>query len=254
MAPVHFSDEILMAFADAELEGQVAASVEQTMARDPIIASRVVGFLRSRRMARSALHEEAETEIPPELRAAVLAQVEHFERQGQQRGSSDISLPKRITFAGRWRLGLAMAASIATLTVGTLGYLVGRRSLSPFAIGPIASLSTPEVSRALNEGASGQDQTLPFGRMRVISTFRMADGSLCREFKLHVSSGASDTVACHFNGWQVTFAVVSTATNQAYIPSDGSDLMASYLQSAGAGEPLLDTAELQALREIKDFK
>ncbi|MET0529898.1 MAG: hypothetical protein ABW003_16460 [Microvirga sp.] len=251
MAQFHFNDEILMAFADGELDETVAASVEQAMAKDPAIAQRIAGFLRSRRMIRLAYPEEALPDVPPELKAAVLAQIERFEAPLQPQAPLEASVSRRASARGHWSIGFAMAAGVAALAFVAIGYMAGRQGASSQSPGPIAQLSDPEISRVLSESASGQEQALPFGRMRVISTFRVANGSLCREFRLQVSAGSSDAIACHADGWTVTFAVASAAAQEGYVPSDGSDLMASYLKSAGAGEPLLDAAEAQALNKAR---
>jgi hypothetical protein len=250
MAQLHFSDEILMAFADGELDEHVAASVEQAMTQDPIIARRVAEFLRSRRLIRSAFPEETASDVPPELRAAVQAHIERFEGQSSdQPKSTKRPASWRLAIAGWQRFGMAMAASLAALAVATGGFLLGRQDMRPASSGSIAYLGTSEVKRVLGERPSGQEQELSFGRMRVISTFRMADGSLCREFKLQTNSGTSDAVACRDRDWTITFALASPAASAAYVPSDGTDLMANYLQNSGAGEPLVNGAEIQALEE-----
>ena len=74
MSHLHLSDEILMAFADGELDEPVAKAVEQAMLSDPDITKRIVGFLRSRSLARSALFREP-VGVPPELYAAVQARI-----------------------------------------------------------------------------------------------------------------------------------------------------------------------------------
>jgi anti-sigma factor RsiW len=243
-----------MAFADGELDEQVAATVEQAMASDPAIAKRISEFLRSRRLIRSAFSEETLSDVSPELRAAVLAQIDHFEGQGREQPSSGLQVPRSAPLTGMWRSGMALAASIAVLALVTAGYLAGRQGMQPPSSGPIAHLATPEVNRVLSESPSGQELDLSFGRMRVISTFRTANGSLCREFKLQVSTGTSDAVACRDRDWMITFAVASTGPSASYVPSGGADLMASYLQNTGAGEPLVDEAEIRALGEVRRQK
>lgn len=250
MAQLHLSDEILMAFADGELDEPVATTVEQAMASDPAIAKRVAGFLRSRRLVRLAFPADTVPDVPPELRAAVQAQIDRFERRVDAEATPEFRVIPTVSSTGRWPLGTALAASVAALAIATAGYLVGRQSLPPSqnAAGLMANLD-PQVSSVLSGSRSGQEQDLPFGRMRVISTFRMANGSLCREFKLQAPSGTSDAVACRNGGWTLTFAVASAPTNGAYVPSGGEGLVENYLQATGAGEPLLDAAEIKALSE-----
>jgi len=88
---------------------------------------------------------------------------------------------------------------------------------------------------------------LPYGRMRVISTYRLANGPVCREFRLSVSAGAAEAVACRNDGWNVTFALARAADAASYAPSGGGDPVAAYLEDIGAGEPLVDEAEARAL-------
>ncbi len=254
MAQVHFSDEVLMAFADGELGEPMAAAVEQAMANDPAIAGKIAEFMRSRRLIRSAFPEETASDVPPELRAAVQTQIDRFEGHSREQppsGPPSLQAPRSALFAGRPRSGMALAASVAALAVAAVGYLAGRQGLPPSSSDPIMHLADPEVRRVLSESPSGRERDLSFGRMRVISTFRMANGKLCREFKLQAHSVTSDAVACYDGDWTITFALASTDSNTAYVPSGGSDLMASYLENSGAGEPLTDGAEFQALEEVR---
>ncbi|HZH12696.1 MAG TPA: hypothetical protein VEZ24_20280 [Microvirga sp.] len=252
MAQLHFSDEILMAFADGELDEQVAAAVEKAMATDLDVAKRVAEFLRSRHLIRSAFPSQAASDVPSELLAAVQAQIERFERNtAQPISAGKEQVLHRKPSPGRWRIATALAASLAAIAIATGSYLLGRDGLQPSLSGPIAQLAGPEIARALSESPSGQDQNLSIGRMRVISTFRTANGSLCREFRLHTSTGVSNAVACRDRDWVVRFAVASAETKESYVPSGGADLMASYLQNAGAGEPLFGSDEINVLRESR---
>jgi hypothetical protein len=142
---------------------------------------------------------------------------------------------------------MALAASLASFAVA-LGYFVGRQA-SEGAGSLIAQLDDPLVRRELSLTESGREVQLPVGRLRVISTYRLANGSLCREFKLQSASGSADAVACRTDDWNLTFALAGPAGNTDYAPSSGSDPMATYLQAAGAGEPLVDEAEAKALAE-----
>lgn len=251
MSQLHLSDEILMAFADGELDEHVAAAVERAMLDDPSITGRVVDFLRSHRLTRSAFSREATFDVPPELRAAVYAQISAFETIGNQTvepGSSEDSSSTQ----GMKRLlsSISLVAAAAAIMIAAIGYIAWRQVMpSRNVSGMIARLGDPHLQDVLNESASGQDVMLPAGRVRVISTYRLANGSLCREFLIQASSGKANAVACLDEGWNVTFALASAATNAAYVPSDGGDLVSAYLQKLGAGEPLVDSAETKALRD-----
>ena len=248
MSQLHLSDEILMAFADGEVDEPMAAAVAKAMAEDPGIAKRVVDFQQSRRLTRSAFSSSLAPDVPPALHAAVLAQI-----RAHEAGDAPMVMPiadekksvqprQKYSFAA-----MALAASLATLAVA-LGYFTGRQAGGATG-GLIAQLDDPLIHRELSRAESGREVQLPMGRLRVISTYRLANGSLCREFKLQSEAEAANAVACRTDDWNLTFALASPADNTAYTPSSGSDPMAAYLQAVDAGDPLVDGAEAKALAE-----
>lgn len=248
MSQLHLSDEILMAFADGELEEPTAAAVARAMAEDPTVAKRIMDFQQSRRLTRSAFSTALMPDVPPELQAAVLAQVASYEADGDSKPGSDIK-PPQDAWIRRKRpfMQVALAASLAAIALA-LGYFVGWQA-EPGTGGLIAQLESPLVHHELNSSASGKDVELPFGRMRVISTYRLANGSLCREFQLRSLTEAAEAVACRNSHWNATFALASPISDAGYTPSGGGDPMAAYLQGIGAGQPLVDEAEARALAE-----
>lgn len=249
MAELHLTDEILMAFADGELDEPVAAAVAQSMAQDPTVARRIVDFQQSRRLSRSAFAGRLAPEVPIELQAAISAQIEAYE--GADSGDTAELQELRKARLGRSRLlmKMALAACLAAIAVAA-GYFMGRyvdRGASQ-----IAQLEDPLIRLELSRLESGRDVELPIGRLRVISTYRLANGSLCREFELHSAPGGAGAVACRANEWNVTFALANPAKSSDYTPSSGDDLMDSYLQNLGAGKPLEEGAEARALAKLTD--
>jgi hypothetical protein len=248
MSQLHLSDEILMAFADGELDEPVAAAVAKAMVDSPGIAKRVVDFQQSRRLTRSVFANGSASPVPPELYAAVSAQIRAFEATNRQAAEPRLREARSPRFGrGSPYLNVALAASVAAIAVAT-GYFAGRQSAWDND-SLIAQLDHPLIRSELSRVASGRDVELPAGRMRVISTYRLPDGSLCREFRLQATSGAANAIACHQGRWNVALAVTSPPNDAGYIPSDGTDLTATYLQNAGAGEPLVEDAEAKALAE-----
>jgi hypothetical protein len=248
MSQLHLSDEILMAFADGELEEPTAAAVAKAMAEDATVAKRIMDFQQSRRLTRSAFSTALMPDVSPELRAAVLAQVKSYEAASESKAAPDIKPPQN-EWLGRQRpfMQMALAASIAAIALA-LGYFVGWQG-RPAPDGLIAQLESPLIHHELNGSASGKDVELPFGRLRVISTYRLANGSLCREFRLQSSTERAEAVACRNGEWNATFALASAVNNAEYTPSGGGDPVVAYLQSIGAGQPLVDEAEAKALAE-----
>jgi hypothetical protein len=249
MSELHLSDEILMAFADGELDEPIAAAVAKAMAEDPGVARRIVDFQKSRRLTRSAFSEALTPEVPPALHAAVSAQIEAYEAK-ERRAAHEV--PRRVRSRARWSglpfLPMALAASVAVVAAG-IGYWAGGQG-SQRTDNLMARLEDPATHLELSRVASGDEVDLPFGRLRVISSYRLGNGALCREFRLTLASEAAEAVACRRNGWNVTFALVDDAAADAgYVPSGGEDPMAAYLQAVGAGTPLVDEAEAKALAE-----
>ena len=248
MAELHLTDEILMAFADGELDERVTAAVAQVMAQDPTVAKRIVDFQQSRRLSRSAFENSLALEVPIELQAAISAQIEAHEgaKDGERADPQELRRPR----SGRsfHLMRMALAACLATIAVAA-GYFMGRQA--DRHAGQVAQLEDPLIQGELSRLESGRDVELPLGRFRVISTYRLANGTLCREFELNSPSRATDAVACRENEWNVTFAVSNPAKGPDYTPSSGGDLMDSFLQNLGAGKPLEEKAEAKALAELK---
>jgi hypothetical protein len=251
MSQLHLSDEILMAFADGELEEPVAAAVEQAMLGDPAITRRVADFLRSRRLTRSAFAAQGALSVPPALQAVIMGQISDFEATHAHVAETMLHAEQSAIRAKRWLPSIMLlAASVAAFSIAAIGYFAGQQSVFPSqAPSLVARLDDPLIHNVLDKSASGQEVALATGRMRVISTYRLANGSLCREFTFQASHGKANAVACRGQDWSVTFALASPATDTVYTPSGGDDLMATYLQNAGAGEPIVDAAELKALAE-----
>ena len=226
MSELYLSDEILMAFADGELDEPIAAAVAKAMAEDPGTARRIVDFQKSRRLMRSAFSEALMPEVPPALQAAVSAQIEAYEAK-ERRAAQEV--PRRVRSSGAGRLPflpMALAASVAVVATG-IGYWAGGQG-SQRTDNLMARLEDPATHRELSRMASGDEVDLPFGRLRVISSYRLGNGALCREFRLTLASEAAEAVACRRNGWNVTFALVGDAAADAgYVPSGGEDPMDS---------------------------
>jgi hypothetical protein len=249
MSSLHLRDEILMAFADGELDEAVATAVEQAMRNDPAVAARVVDFARSRRIARSAFLAEVAPAPSSALENAVLAQIRAVE--GDQRQESDTAGRGGRPAQGWSRRMLPLAACLAVLMAGGAGYLAGTRS-GPAAghVGLVADLQSRTVTERLDRISSGHEEDTTSGRLRVVSTIRTANGSLCREFELRQAPRKADAVACRQDGgWGVTLAVIGE-DDTGYTPASGGDVVGNYLQSVGAGAPLTGPDEVKALAEL----
>jgi anti-sigma factor RsiW len=287
MAKIHLTDELLMAFADGELDDAVSSAVEQAIAEDSGKRRQIAEFMRSRRLVRSALATTEALAVPAALAAAVARQVAASE--GPSAKSSATSPPLKTSPALETSPALAvrrdtlrpgapnrtsrpaptwflLAASLAALAIGAGGFVVGRQT-SPGARGDadfLARLDAPEVDTVLASLPSGKEAAIALGLVRVVATYRTAGGSLCREFTVAGQAGDAKAVACRPNdgrppnSWTLAFAQTDPTPQasavkapaekaQPYAPADGESPVVTYLQGVGAGDPLDSNAELDAL-------
>ena len=132
------SDEILMAYADGELDAAAGASVELAMREDPLIAARVARHRALRLQVEAAYAAELADEVPQRLLTAVRG-------AGDVQASPDRGAARR----RRWRTVGTLAASVAA-GVG-VGFLIWGRAGSPFVRGAGGELlARGQLARALS--------------------------------------------------------------------------------------------------------
>lgn len=248
------ADEMLMAYADGELDEDGSRRVEAAMAADAAVASRVVAFQRTRRLARAAF--SALDDVPAALRLAVEEQVRRASGV-EMRTAEVVPFPARTgrpSGAGRgsWTgRAAAMAAAVAAVAVaGVTGFYVADGSGT--AVSGVATLG-PDLQAALSTVAAGDTVPVSGGEVRLVQTFKAGDGALCREFRLDGRAETSSAIACRGgDAWQVRFAAVAPATAGGdYRPASGDDLLDGFLAAVGAGEVLDPAAEKAALDAIR---
>jgi anti-sigma-K factor RskA len=177
----HFSDEILMAYADGELDPDTSVQVQAAMAGDADMARRVA---RHRTM-----RDDVYASFAPILDEAVPQRLSDALRQAQP---APAFAPRPAANQNRWSLP-AWGALAASLVVGVL---IGKMALPLFESGhrqgaPADAVATIDgqvtaggaLARALSQqlaSAPGQGQPVSIG-----ITFRAADGQFCRSFTLH---------------------------------------------------------------------
>ena len=218
-------DELLIAFADGELDEVSRARVERAIADDPALKARLETQQRLR--ARLAAHyaPAAEEEVPERLRAMLETNV--------------VAFPTVRPARPIWQ---SLAALAATLV---LGLALGRTLDAP---GPVGVEDGTLVARgALAEAletqlASAQPSD---AATRIGISFRGGDGRLCRTFDSATASG----LACrNENGWQLVMTGSGTAAARGQFRQAGSGdpLVLRAAQEIMAGEPLDADAERRA--------
>ena len=240
MKPAEIEDEMLMAYADGELDAETAARVEAALEQDQGLAERLGVFLTSRSALKAAF--DPPLPVSPQLEAAVRAMAAPEPQV--------VALSARRPARPAW-VPAAMAACLA-LAVG-LGAGWGLR-------GP-ASLPGAAPQLALAEGAaavlaalpSGQSADLPGGHsLTVIASFEDAAGTLCREIAQDGAGGSVLAVACKTNaGWELRFALAAGTGGAGYQPASAPEALDAWLAATGAGAPLPPEAEAAALARLR---
>ncbi len=241
-----FSEEVLMAYADHELDEKTRAAVEAAMASDPELARRVAHHQRLRARLRSAFEPVIEEPVPARLLEAARNAPA---ASGAPRGSNVVPLPRRGAperSLPRW------AALAASLVVGALGGWLAFRLVGS---GPITMRNGHMEARGLlaaaltHQLASGQSAAQP---VRIGVSFRSKSGEYCRTFSMRAPAVAG--LACHAaKGWRLqvlTGAEEEGAATGGYRPAASSvpAPVVTAVNAEIAGEPLDASAEAAARR------
>lgn len=234
MTQEQVTDEMLMAFADGELDDAESARIADLISVDPVLAQRAEVFTRSRQLVEEALSPVLSEPVPAHLVASAL-------------GTTQDLSPRPRAAVPRW----AMAASVAVLA-GLAGF--GLHGLLPGGDAPtslMAAASSPGVLTALETIASGQATRLDIAGIEltttVVGTFPVEQGH-CRIFTLADAAGQVRAMSCGAgDAWQVPVAVLETGTG--FQAASGAEAIDLYLDSVGAGAALDEATEIAAMEK-----
>lgn len=221
-----FPDEVLMAYADDELDAQTRAAVDAAMASDPEIARRIDQHRALRTRVQSAFNRVLDEPVPARLLSVVRSE------SVAQRGDNVVPLRRRSVQRWGWPQWSAIAAS---LIVGVIaGRLTLLRAGNP---GPTVTRNGRMLaSSALADALSGQlaaDQTAG-GPVRLGVSFRSKSGEYCRTFTLRQSASAG--LACRAaDGWEIN--VLARESSPDILAGSG-----AYRQAASAVPPAVAAA------------
>ena len=249
------SDEILMAYADGELDAETARSVEAAAATDPEIAQRIALFSRTGDLLGTAGRARSLEPLPDSLIERVRQTLDDA-RSGND--AKVLPFPARTASQPQEKrpdfLRYGLAASIALAVGLAAGYLLPRGGGEAPGGALVAALDAPAVTQALATLPSGQRQAVSGGEIEIIATFTNADAELCREFE-YGHSGATGlvSVAClSGDQWQTRFAVVGGVTDSTgYVPASSLDALDAYLTAIGADAPMSADEEAAALAGLR---
>ncbi len=187
-------DEVLMAYADDELDAQARAAVEAAMAADPEIARRIAQHKALRSRVHSAFDKILDEPVP-----ARLLQVVRSEPSGS--GTNKVvQLHRRPLGRWAWPQWTAMAASLIVGVIAGRLALV-RRGTEPIIMRGGQVLASGALADALSHQlAADQSAAAP---VRIGVSFRAKSGEYCRTFTVRQSTALGGLACRAADGWQV---------------------------------------------------
>jgi anti-sigma factor RsiW len=222
-------DDILMAFADGELDEVSRARVERAVAEDPALRARLAQQRKLRATLAAFYGPTAEEAVPERLRAMLETNVVAFPaakaRQARPIWQSLAAL------AATLLLGLALGRTLLMPAGGPVGIENG----TMVAQGPLAAALDTQLASAQAPGAA----------TRIGTSFAAADGRLCRTFDGAAMAG----VACRGEqGWQLMMTSAGSGGPRGDYRQAGSvnPLVAQAAQELMAGEAFDAAAERRA--------
>lgn len=212
--------EMLMAYADGELDPLNAKRIERAIAGDPALAQQVERHRALRKRISDSFAPVADEQVPDRLAALLKSSV------------ADLPVPRTRPILTRWREAVALAACLV------LGLMIGLKvPHGPVSAGAGGLYASGSLAAALDDQVGGAD-----GTVKVAVSFRDKQGSYCRVF----NSRATDGIACRdASGWALRRTQQGSSTQHGDYAQAGSpdpDLMAA-AQDMMAGEPLDAKAE-----------
>jgi hypothetical protein len=243
---MRFSDEVLMAYTDNELDENTRIAVESAMATDPDIAHRIAQHRALRKRLRSAFDAVVDEPVP--LKLIELARNAPASSAARNEAPV-IPLPRRPAARRSLPQWAALAASLL------IGILAGRFAFRAGGPGLIATRNGQMIARGLLADALTSQlvsQQRAAETVQIGVSFRSKTGTYCRTFSMRAPAVAG--LACHAaDGWRLK--VLSGTTEQqvtagSYRQASSSmpPVVVSIVTDEISGEPLDARAEAAARR------
>jgi anti-sigma factor RsiW len=265
MSSADFTDQMLMQYADGELDPATADALERAMETDDDLVARTALFIETRAAAGDAVKRLLDEPVPAELTASVERMIAEKRAAGAAlppgvpRPEAEV-VPIAAARAARrpaplWLLPVA-ASLVAAIVGGFLGYRLGQGGDSTAHGEILAGIGNPALRQALATVPAGQERQLAATsqRFRAIASFTHQRQQLCREFELDSENRSTViAVACDVAGdWQVNFAVLAPGDQSGYAPASSVEALDAYLAAIEASPPMEADAEAAALQAIRE--
>jgi hypothetical protein len=242
-----FSDDVLMAYADGELDLRTRAQVEDAMAADPQIASRVAAHQALRKTLQSGFDQVLDEPVPDRL-------IEAARANSRVRSETRVVVPLRPRRPRSalpnwaWPQWGAIAASFV------LGALVWHFGTEGYSSGPVIErdgqlLAAGALHKALsNQLASAQPAQ---GPVQIGVSFRSKGGNYCRTFQMRENTHLAGLACRDQDKWRLEALAQSEASPGAqpeFRPAASAlpPSIAQAVDQAIEGDPLDAEAEARA--------
>lgn len=263
MSDMEFTDEILMAFADGELDDETTRLVEAALETDDELMARIAMFMETRAATSEALKPLLDEPVPDHLaqkirqmaaEAAASREVDKTAATDDRANADNVVAFRRPEPAAGLQhrpsqMMMALAASLLIVVGGVAGYWIGGAGQASVGNPQVAGLVDRDVAGILDQRASGEEVALGEGRVRLVSTFQASGEQVCREYEMKRPDQPDFvSVACrNASGWQTQLAIVTPETGEGFAPASSLETVDAYLTSIGAGAPLEAEAEKKVL-------
>ncbi|HTP38426.1 MAG TPA: hypothetical protein VMI92_02510 [Steroidobacteraceae bacterium] len=252
-------DELLMAFADGELDAEQGAAVERAVAADPALAARLAQHRKLQGSLRAAFDGVLSEPVPERLLQALQSNASSTptSRSPAVRGQAARAHPRgglrqwldrqraRLPGGWAWPQVSAVAASLA------IGGVIGMLAMNSRDAGLIGNRSGQLLARgALTAALDSQPSGATGTAIQLNASFRDKAGEYCRTFVIS-DAGSMAGVACHRgDDWRVDVLSATGPAQGGGFRQAGSELPAAVLGRVTEqieGEPLDAAAEKLAL-------
>lgn len=236
-----FTDEMLMAYADGELDLVARAEIEAAMAADPEIARIVRRHRALAARVQSAYQGVLEEPVPARLASLVAEPVTAPVVDLASKRAAAIEARAR---ASGWRLPQwsALAASVA---IGVMvGLLLMRGEPLPYEETADGLIASGELDVALTRQLAG---SLGTGKSQVGISFRHHDGAYCRTFHLQETAPLAGLACRRGDAWKLEVLAATQPLQGELQPAAAMPM--AVLQAVDAaieGEPFDAAAETAA--------
>jgi surface antigen len=237
------TDEMLVAFADGEADDATIEAVTRALEQDEALADRLDLFVTTRHILKSQLDPVGREPVPDALTRFVMS-------GGQVAAPANQPVSRIAPAPGPARRGwgaLPMAAAVAGVMAGGLGYWAGTISAPSPSAGAVASLAAAEVelARALDGAADGDRRDWRgagrSGGIELRQSYNTANG-FCRSYGVSEPAAASGWagIACRQDGaWRTQIVAAEPRGDGAIRPASGSGgAIEAFLDAAQAGDAL----------------